>query len=172
MDKKDIKPKTKITCDHVHKRTLGVYILFACLYEVITSSTSSPPPPPILSHRHPQDPLFIADCASSLTAMMQDNAASVRIRACWSIANLCDALLRLFRANATTTLADVSESGVPDITRCSIRACSDKYVTTCCKKYHLRHVRNNLIIYFSSDKVKANAVRALGNLGGIASQGN
>jgi HEAT repeat-containing protein 6 len=55
-------------------RTLGVYILNSSLNI---------------------DPIFVTDVAQNLVEAMKDPNLNVRIRACWSVANLCDALVAL-----------------------------------------------------------------------------
>lgn len=55
-------------------RTLGVYILHSSLNI---------------------DPIFVTDVAESLVGAMKDPNLNVRIRACWSVGNLCDALVGL-----------------------------------------------------------------------------
>lgn len=42
-----------------------------------------------------QDPTFLSDAARSLIESMKDENLNVRVRACWSLANLCDTLVVL-----------------------------------------------------------------------------
>jgi len=99
-------------------RTVGVYAMFPTLHNDIT---------------------FVTESIRILTSAFNDNNLNVRIRACWSLGNLCDALVK----------SSISPSDIPTT--------SFKRIADCCVK----GTKDN-------DKVRSNAVRALGNLGRIA----
>ncbi|KAL6060488.1 HEAT repeat-containing protein 6 [Balamuthia mandrillaris] len=107
-------------------RALGIYVLFPCMQE---------------------DYLFLDDCAGLLVKSMQDTNLNVRVRSCWSLANLCDTLAAIRRkseSEASTGSTDELLSEIPistfrSLTSCLVMACSD------------------------NDRVRCNAVRALGN---------
>ncbi|KAL6061884.1 HEAT repeat-containing protein 6 [Balamuthia mandrillaris] len=107
-------------------RALGIYVLFPCMQE---------------------DYLFLGDCAGLLVKSMQDTNLNVRVRSCWSLANLCDTLASIRRkseSEASTGSTDELFSEIPistfrSLTSCLVVACSD------------------------NDRVRCNAVRALGN---------
>jgi hypothetical protein len=109
-------------------RTLGIYILHNSLNT---------------------DPLFVTDVGLALVQAMQDPNLNVRIRAAWSLANLCDSLVVVQEGTASME-ADSPTDDIPidtllSIVKCAIAAAKD------------------------NDKVRPNAVRALGNFTRFAS---
>jgi len=86
------------------------------------------------------DALFVADVALALTDGLNDKNLNVRIRASWGLGNLCDALIGVSEDSAeTAALEDIPQDILVNVIKCAVRATRD------------------------NDKVRANAVRALGN---------
>ena len=74
-------------------RTIGVYILIPVFREVQTESDTEKSGVTVLTRI--QDASFVCDAATQLVAAMEDQNLNVRIRVCWSLANLCDSLVSL-----------------------------------------------------------------------------
>eukprot|EP00005_Dracoamoeba_jomungandri_P012933 CAMPEP_0174274186 /NCGR_PEP_ID=MMETSP0439-20130205/57149_1 /TAXON_ID=0 /ORGANISM="Stereomyxa ramosa, Strain Chinc5" /LENGTH=998 /DNA_ID=CAMNT_0015365805 /DNA_START=130 /DNA_END=3126 /DNA_ORIENTATION=- len=106
-------------------RTLGVYILFPCLYE---------------------DPLFLSDAALGLVKALQDSNVNVRVKACWGLANLCDLMTQDqdTKSGSSGSIAlMIPEQIILKVCDTMVEGCKD------------------------IDRIKANAVRGLGNLGRV-----
>ncbi|XP_041349716.1 HEAT repeat-containing protein 6-like [Gigantopelta aegis] len=100
-------------------RTVGVYVLYPCLREDVS---------------------FVADAANSVIMTMADSSINVRMKAAWSMANLCDALILNKESGDAEFVADFSDMLLLKLLTTSTQSAQD------------------------SDKVKSNAVRAVGNL--------
>ncbi|XP_033748444.1 HEAT repeat-containing protein 6-like [Pecten maximus] len=87
-----------------------------------------------------EDVSFIADAANSILKSMTDTSLNVRLKTAWSLANLCDALVLNKTEGDAQFLQDFSNMLLQKLFTTATRACQD------------------------SDKVRSNAVRALGNL--------
>ncbi|XP_060065028.1 HEAT repeat-containing protein 6-like [Ylistrum balloti] len=87
-----------------------------------------------------EDVSFIADAANSILKSMTDSSLNVRLKTAWSLANLCDALVLNKTEGDVQFLQDFSNMLLQKLFTTATRACQD------------------------SDKVRSNAVRALGNL--------
>jgi hypothetical protein len=86
------------------------------------------------------DALFVADVALALTDGLNDKNLNVRNRASWGLGNLCDALIGVSEDSAeVAALEDIPKDILVNVIKCAVRATRD------------------------NDKVRANAVRALGN---------
>eukprot|EP00026_Physarum_polycephalum_P001431 Phypoly_transcript_01432.p1 GENE.Phypoly_transcript_01432~~Phypoly_transcript_01432.p1 ORF type:complete len:1125 (+),score=151.07 Phypoly_transcript_01432:404-3376(+) len=101
-------------------RTIGVYILIPVFRE---------------------DASFVCDAATQLVAAMDDQNLNVRIRACWSLANLCDSLVSL---QDSPVIEDIPVTIIVSVCVCCLKATHE------------------------NDKIKCNAVRALGNFARFA----
>lgn len=129
----------------------------------------------ILNNALKMDPLFVSDVALALVSAMKDKNLNVRVKAAWSAANLCDSLVTLREGptsqslhpdeeETSTKLYDTNhpndssqlngendesnwESGVEDLPR-------ETLITL---------VKTLLHLHKDNDKVRCNAVRALGN---------
>ncbi|KAG0593233.1 hypothetical protein M758_1G307300 [Ceratodon purpureus] len=78
---------------------------------------------------------------SLLLSRMEDNSAAVRITASWAVANLCDALCTIVETDdATDANYPLEDVPLASLAECTFKAAND------------------------GDKVRANVVRALGNL--------
>ncbi|KAF7665262.1 hypothetical protein LDENG_00141990 [Lucifuga dentata] len=100
-------------------RALGVYILFPCLRE---------------------RPMFVADTANTILAVLDDRSPSVRTKASWALGNLTDTLIVNMENLGADFQEELSDMLLLKMLQAATRASADK------------------------DRVKANAVRALGNL--------
>ncbi|OWF39764.1 HEAT repeat-containing protein 6-like [Mizuhopecten yessoensis] len=87
-----------------------------------------------------EDVSFIADAANSILKSMADSSLNVRLKTAWSLANLCDALVLNKTEGDVQFLQDFSNLLLQKLFTTATKACQD------------------------SDKVRSNAVRALGNL--------
>ncbi|CAH3110839.1 unnamed protein product [Porites lobata] len=86
-----------------------------------------------------EDVLFVADTANTVLSAMTDPKLLVRMRAAWSLANLSDSLVTNMCSEDTAFLEDFSDMLLLKLLNTSITAADD------------------------NEKVKSNAVRALGN---------
>ncbi|CAM6087115.1 unnamed protein product [Calypogeia fissa] len=99
---------------------------------------------PQIAGRKEKLDLAVDVVASSIT----DTSVSVRITASWALANICDALRNISETNNVVYLHNLSETfSLAPLAECALKAAKD------------------------CDKVRANAVRALGNLARFASFG-
>ncbi|KAJ8043677.1 HEAT repeat-containing protein 6 [Holothuria leucospilota] len=103
-------------------RALGVIVQYPCLREDVT---------------------FVADTANAILGCMQHSSVNVRMRAAWSLGNLCDALHSNIQNDDSHFLQAFSELLLQRLLEAAISGSSDH------------------------DKVKSNSVRALGLLGRI-----
>ncbi|XP_022108453.1 HEAT repeat-containing protein 6-like [Acanthaster planci] len=87
-----------------------------------------------------EDVMFVADTANAILTCLEDPSVNVRIRAAWSIGNLSDALIANKDAGDSTFLEGFSDMLLQKLFTAAITGASDH------------------------DKVKSNAVRALGML--------
>lgn len=87
-----------------------------------------------------EDVCFVADAANAILTSMEDTCLNVRFKTAWSLANLCDALVMNKIEGDNDFMNDFSDLLLQKLFTTSIKACQD------------------------SDKVKSNAVRALGNI--------
>ncbi|XP_061163365.1 HEAT repeat-containing protein 6-like [Saccostrea echinata] len=87
-----------------------------------------------------EDVCFVADAANAILMSMEDTCLNVRFKTAWSLANLCDALVLNKIDGDNDFMNDFSDMLLQKLFSTSIKACQD------------------------SDKVKSNAVRALGNI--------
>ncbi|XP_071789810.1 HEAT repeat-containing protein 6-like [Asterias amurensis] len=87
-----------------------------------------------------EDVMFVADTANSILTCLEDSSVNVRIRAAWSLGNLSDALIANKDAGDSTFLGSFSDMLLQKLFAAAIAGASDH------------------------DKVKSNAVRALGML--------
>lgn len=85
------------------------------------------------------DVLFVADAANAMLAAMADPKIMVRMKAAWSLANLSDSLVTNMSCGDTSFMGDFSDMLLLKLLNTSIAAADD------------------------NEKVKSNAVRALGN---------
>jgi hypothetical protein len=107
------------------------------------------------------DPLFVSDVTLALVSTMKDKNLNVRTKVAWSAANLCDALVTLRESTrsshppSSTSISshqpsentDVESSSLDDIPRETLTALARGLLSQC---------KDN-------DKVRCNAVRAIGN---------
>ncbi|XP_048252221.1 HEAT repeat-containing protein 6-like [Haliotis rufescens] len=100
-------------------RALGVYVLFPCLREDVS---------------------FIADAANAILTAMEDWSVNVRMKAAWSMANMCDALALNRESGDLEFVDEFSDMLLLKLLTVATKSSQD------------------------TDKVKSNAVRAVGNL--------
>ncbi|XP_067648655.1 HEAT repeat-containing protein 6-like [Haliotis asinina] len=100
-------------------RALGVYVLFPCLREDVS---------------------FIADAANAILTAMEDWSVNVRMKAAWSMANMCDALALNRECGDLEFVDEFSDMLLLKLLTVATKSSQD------------------------TDKVKSNAVRAVGNL--------
>jgi HEAT repeat protein len=87
-----------------------------------------------------QDALFVSDVALALINGMRDNNLNVRNRSSWAIGNVCDALISIKEESKNiAVIDDIPKEILINMVKCSLDAAKD------------------------NDKVRSNAVRALGN---------
>lgn len=94
------------------------------------------------------DPLLLIDAGAALMGAVRlgaDENLAVRNRASWSLANLCDALRLCSLENPRVAAEELSPTLVPELLETALR------------------------VSFESEKIRCNAVRALGNLGRFTS---
>ncbi|KAK6184220.1 hypothetical protein SNE40_006730 [Patella caerulea] len=82
---------------------------------------------------------FVADTANAVLMCMEDSSINVRMKAAWAMANLCDALVLNKDTNAVEFIEDFSDMLLLKLLMTATKSSQD------------------------SDKVKSNAVRAVGN---------
>uniref|UniRef100_A0A8C0IWF5 HEAT repeat-containing protein 6 n=1 Tax=Chelonoidis abingdonii TaxID=106734 RepID=A0A8C0IWF5_CHEAB len=87
-----------------------------------------------------QDVMFVADTANAILNSLQDKSPNVRAKAAWSLGNLTDTLIVNITMDQPSFQEEFSDLLLLKMLRSAIEASKDK------------------------DKVKSNAVRALGNL--------
>ncbi|XP_063396144.1 HEAT repeat-containing protein 6-like isoform X1 [Mytilus trossulus] len=87
-----------------------------------------------------EDVNFVADAANAILTCMADSSLNVRLKTAWSLANLCDALVLNKDDGDTEFMEDFSDLLLQKLFTTATHACQD------------------------NDKVKSNAVRALGNI--------
>uniref|UniRef100_A0A8C6GYU1 HEAT repeat-containing protein 6 n=1 Tax=Mus spicilegus TaxID=10103 RepID=A0A8C6GYU1_MUSSI len=87
-----------------------------------------------------QDVIFVADTANAILMSLQDKSLNVRAKAAWSLGNLTDTLIVNMDTPDPSFQDEFSGLLLLKMLQCAIQASTDK------------------------DKVKSNAVRALGNL--------
>ncbi|KRT79059.1 HEAT domain-containing protein [Oryctes borbonicus] len=85
-----------------------------------------------------EDPGFVVDTAEAIYRTLQDSNLTVKAKASWSLANLTSALV--LNKNNPNIIEELPEKLLIDVIKISIKGCKD------------------------NDKVKANSVRALGDL--------
>ncbi|XP_076024992.1 HEAT repeat-containing protein 6 [Genypterus blacodes] len=100
-------------------RGLGLYIMFPCLTE---------------------DVMFMADTANTVLSTLKDSSPNVRIKACWALANLTDALVVTMESGAVDFQEEPSDTLLLKMLQAAIKGLTDK------------------------NMVKFNAVRVIGNL--------
>ncbi|PIK47712.1 putative HEAT repeat-containing protein 6 [Apostichopus japonicus] len=103
-------------------RALGIIVQYPCLREDVT---------------------FVADTANAILGCMQHSSINVRMRAAWSLGNLCDALHSNIQNGDCNFLQAFSELLLQRLLEAAVNGAADH------------------------DKVKSNSVRALGLLGRI-----
>lgn len=103
-------------------RTLGIIVQYPCLREDVT---------------------FVADTANAILGCMQHSSINVRMRAAWSLGNLCDALHSNIQNGDHKFLQAFSELLLQRLLEAAVAGAADH------------------------DKIKSNSVRALGLLGRI-----
>ncbi|XP_069767503.1 HEAT repeat-containing protein 6 isoform X2 [Narcine bancroftii] len=87
-----------------------------------------------------QDVMFVADTANAILTCLDDKSLNVRTKAAWSLANLTDTLIANMESMGLDFQEELSDVLLLKMLKSATRASHDK------------------------DKVKSNAVRALGNL--------
>ncbi|XP_048733052.1 HEAT repeat-containing protein 6-like isoform X2 [Ostrea edulis] len=87
-----------------------------------------------------EDVCFVADAANAILTSMEDTCLNVRFKTAWSLANLCDSLVLNKIEGDDDFMSDFSDMLLQKLFTTSIKACQD------------------------NDKVKSNAVRAVGNI--------
>ncbi|KAJ0062067.1 hypothetical protein NL108_015269, partial [Boleophthalmus pectinirostris] len=87
-----------------------------------------------------EDVMFVADTANTILAALEDRSPNVRVKAAWSLGNLTDTLTVNMESVSVDFQEELSDMLLLKMLQTATRASSDK------------------------DRVKSNAVRALGNL--------
>nr|XP_005987510.1 PREDICTED: HEAT repeat-containing protein 6 [Latimeria chalumnae] len=87
-----------------------------------------------------QDVMFVADTANAILTSLDDKSSNVRAKAAWSLGNLTDTLIANMESMGPSFQEELSDLLLLKMLKSATQASSDK------------------------DKVKSNAVRALGNL--------
>ncbi|XP_059171734.1 HEAT repeat-containing protein 6-like isoform X2 [Physella acuta] len=100
-------------------RALGIYVMYSCLKD---------------------DVAFLMDAGTAILSCMKSTSNSVRFKAAWAMANLCDTLVSNKENGLEEILAEFKESMVLELVECAASATKD------------------------SDKISCNAARAIGNL--------
>ncbi|XP_055862754.1 HEAT repeat-containing protein 6-like [Biomphalaria glabrata] len=100
-------------------RALGIYVMYACLKD---------------------DVAFIMDAGRAILRCMESSSNSVRFKAAWAMANLCDTLVSNKENHVEEFLLEFPESMVLQLVQCAASSSKD------------------------SDKISCNSVRAIGNL--------
>ncbi|CAL1573479.1 unnamed protein product [Knipowitschia caucasica] len=87
-----------------------------------------------------EDVMFVADTANTILAALEDRSPNVRVKAAWSLGNLTDTLTVNMESECVDFREELSDMLLLKMLQTATRASADK------------------------DRVKSNAVRALGNL--------
>ncbi|KAH9489339.1 HEAT repeat-containing protein 6 [Bulinus truncatus] len=100
-------------------RALGIYVMYTCLKD---------------------DVAFVMDAGKAILRCMESSSNSVRFKAAWAMANLCDTLVSNKDNHVEEFLSEFPESMVLQLVQCAATSTKD------------------------SDKISCNSVRAIGNL--------
>lgn len=113
------------------------------------------------------DPLFVSDVALALASAMKDKNLNVRVKAAWSAANLCDSLVTLRESPVHVSLDNEEDendgkSALP-LDQHGEASSFEGEVVDLPIETLLTLVKSLLQVHKDNDKVRCNAVRALGN---------
>lgn len=122
------------------KQIIIITLLFACSRDEENSVRAAAVRALAICVLYPslrEDPGFVVDVAEAIHRTLQDDNMTVRIKASWSLGNLSDALV--------LSRSDVDTEDIPD-------------------NLLLRLLQISVKVASDNDKIRVNAVRALGNL--------
>lgn len=136
----------------------------------------------ILNNALKMDPLFVSDVALALVSAMKDKNLNVRVKAAWSAANLCDSLVTLRESPGSVSLVKDEDNSALERVGAQSSAISaalnlsgmdstvDEVAEELPKETLITLVKTLLLLCKDNDKVRCNAVRALGNFIRFASE--